>query len=234
MIQYSHNAHLRREDQSIFDYNDVSRDRLAENASEDIERDLMGHGFFKEEGEQLINDFEHATVMLTFEAGPDGDLVVPAGTLIGTFDPADTSFEHGDTLFKTDEELTVPATTKATVAATALSPGRPFNVDADKLVHCRSDLANFASVTNTQPATGGADHQLTRASTYLTMSMTYMDLMRKEDDAFDYKRRLYMSRYKDELKRLVAGGLRIDRNNDGQMDDSEKFGEHGFHRFERG
>lgn len=234
MTQYSHNAHLRREDRSIFDYDDVSRDRLAENAAEDLVRDLQGHGYLKEDGETIIDDFGYATVTLNFTAGPDGDLVVPSGTLIGTFNPDDTRYSTGDTLFVTDMPLTVPAGTSLMMTATASKPGRPYNVDAGELTHCRADLVNFASVTNAAAATGGADHQLTRAATYLTMSMTYMDLVRKEDDSFDYKRQLYMEKYKHELRRLVAAGIRIDRNNDGQMDDQEDAHEHGFHRLERG
>lgn len=240
---YSFDAHLRCEDHEIFSYevNAKSRRRTAQRVAEDIIRDLKGHGYLKRDGEVFVDHFQKATTILTIKA-TDAGVTVPAGTPFGTIDPQDLnpSGGHelslaGDTVFVTQSELILAADATGTVEARAEHSGTPYNVDKDCIRYAHVELSGIASVTNLDVVDGGVDHQLTRAATYLTMSMMYLDYVRGEDDVFDYKRKLYMKMYRDEIKRLVAAGLEVDRDGDGVMSEAEEAaGSFGFHRFERG
>lgn len=227
---FSNDQQLREEDAELFFYSDVAWTRKHVRAAADLVRDLQGHGYFQTSTDSLIDASATATVTLEFEA-IGGVLTVPAGTLVTVEDRSQAGYSNGVVGYVTDDELVVADGMTGTVTATASAEGDVFNVAADTLVHCGSSLANLGGVRNPSAGTGGHDHQLARAAVYRALELIHADLMRNEDDAHDAKRRYFRQAYKDELTRLVASGVAIDRDGDGV---GEKALKHGFHRFERG
>jgi hypothetical protein len=235
---YSNDAQLREEDSALFRKSDQSWIRKHKRAAEDIRRDLKRHGYFPEYDEldifstehELVDDSAKATVELTFTATADGTLSVPKGTRVLTKDPSSTQ-ENGLVAFVTDEVLSVSASNSGTVAATAESFGDVYNVEAGSLEHLEATLTNFDSVTNAAEASGGADHQMTRTAVYRVLELVYMDLMREEGDALDARRKLNAKAYREELERMMAGGIDIDTDGDNDADIEDH---HGFTRFRRG
>lgn len=229
---FSHDAQLREEDAELFFYSDVSWQRRHVRAATDLTRDLQRHGYLEHPRDVILDASQRATVELVFTADVAAELVVPAGTRVRVFE-AGEGYTHGVVSFLTDEALTVPAGSSATVSATAEEVGEVYNVAAGTLAHVDGELASLAAVTNPGPASGGRDHQLTRAAVYRVMELVYTDLCRSEDDAFEYRRKIYRRMYHDELDRLVAAGVDIDRNGDGEVSVGERGLAHGFHRFRR-
>ncbi|MFB6374488.1 MAG: baseplate J/gp47 family protein [Bradymonadaceae bacterium] len=220
--QYSYDAHLREEDAQLFHHDPRSWTRKHVRAADDLRRDLKRHGYLEDDNDQIIDDFAEATVTLEFEADSKGSLTVPKGTPVQRLDPSRRDANHyGDTIFETDEALTVSQGSTDTVQATATAPGEPFNVGADELTHLGPgvSLSHFESVTNPSAATGGADHQLTRAAVYRTLKLVYTDLLSAADDVFNHKRKMYCELYDEELERLVASGLDVDTTGDGESDE---------------
>ena len=207
---YSYDAHLSEEDRELFTFADVSWLRAHRLARQDLERDLLRRGF---DGishpsiDNLLDEFATATVTLSFTAGAGGSLVVPLGATIRTI--ATATQTNGGVEFTTDVALTVGAGLTGTVAATAAAYGEPYNVAIGTLINYSGTApTNFSSVTNLAAASGGHDHQLTRASVYRAMDLVYTDLMRGVDDRFGQQRLVYGLRYKEELERMYAAGLR--------------------------
>lgn len=233
MTQYSYDAQLREEDGELFHYSDVSWTRKHVRAAEDLVRDLKAHGYLQDNDHVILDESAAAAVTLTFTAGAGGDLTVPAGTQVRNLDPDVAGNTHGAVVVSTDADLVVTAGNTGTVAATAEHPGEVYNVDPDTLVYLEDAApTNFSAVTNAAAA-GGLDHQLTRAAVYRVLELIMQDLMRNADDSFEHRRRMYRQAYRDELDRLVASGVRIDANADGEIGEAEKDLEHGFHRFRR-
>jgi hypothetical protein len=231
---FSYDIHLRGEEHDLFDRLDKSHKIKAERAADDVIRDLKGHGYLKRAGESFLDTFERATVELTIVADENG-ATVPAGTPVGSLDPENGFSLVGDAVFVTDAQLVLAADGVGTVMATALFPGRPYNVEPQTLNYAHKTIAGVASITNVDAATGGVDHQFTRAATYATLAMVYMDFLRAEEDVFDHKRRIWLRMYKQEINRLVASGLDVDFDGDGQTSEAEALaGQHGFHRLDRG
>lgn len=232
-MTYSNDTHLAEEDTSLFERVRRALPRKHERAAEDLVRDLRRHGYLECPDDAIVDASAHATVTLTFTA-PEGT-AIPAGTLVRVGDP-DACPEYGAVVFATDAEATV-GVGEATVdvAATAVTSGRPGNVAAGELAYLVADVTGVTAVTNAQAATGGADHQLTRAAVYRVMELAMMDLVRERDDPFDHKRSLYARMYKHELERVMAAGLDIDLDGDGEASQGERdVAGHGFHRFGRG
>lgn len=227
MTLYNHDAHLAEEDEQLFDHHARSWRKKSARAASDLIRDLKRRGYLDDPDHAFLDDFAKATCTVAFAAS-GGQLTVPAGAVVVALDP-----EFGQVLadvpsparlrFTTDEELVVADGQTGTVTATAEHPGTPYNVEAGWLSALEEDApANFASVTNDEPATGGADHQLTRAAVYRAMELVMMDLMREPDDVFDARRRLYAKMYAEEIERLVASGLDVDADGDGQASEGEQ------------
>ena len=234
MTQFSYDAQLREEDGELFHYSDVSWTRKHVRAAEDLLRDLKSHGYLQDATHTILDESAKAAVALKFTADAAGQLTVPAGTKVRNLDLTVDGNDNGVVVFVTDVELVVPAGNTGTVAATAENPGEVYNVAAETLVHLEDAApTNFSAVTNEAAASGGVDHQLTRAAVYRAMELINQDLSRGPDDIFEHRRQLYRRSYKDELDRLVAGGVKIDTNADGSISDAEKDHEHGFHRFRR-
>lgn len=231
-MQYSFDAHLRQEEEQLFFWSDRTWERKHLLAAQDILRDLQRHGYLQEDHHALVDAFASATVTLTFTASATAGVTIPAGTRVRTMDA--TCPENGDTVFVTDAELVLAAGASGDVAATAEHAGAPWNVRAGELAHLEENLAGVESVTNAAAATGGADHQLTRATTYRVLELVFMDLMQEPDDAFDTRRRLHKAAYKEELQRHMAAGLDIDTNADGETSEEERLMHgHGLHRLRR-
>jgi hypothetical protein len=224
-VKFSNDQQLREEDAELFFYSDTGWERKHVRAAEDLIRDLKGHGYLKNVAHGFLDASQAATVTLRFSA-TDGALTVPAGTRVSVADTSAKGYAHGIVTFETDEELVVLDGEEGDVTATALSSGEVFNVAPGTLTFCGS-----LSVTNLDEATGGVDHQLTRAAVYRAMELIHADLMRNLEDAHDAKRKFYRQSYQDELRRIVAAGLDVDADGDGT---GEELLKHGFHRFERG
>lgn len=234
MTQYSYDAQLREEDGELFHYSDVSWTRKHVRAAADLLRDLKAHGYLQDDDHAFLDESTRATVTLQFTASADGDLTVPAGTRVRNLDPDGDGNTNGAVVFSTASNVIVTAGNTGTVDATADQIGEVYNVDAGALAFLEDDApTNFAAVTNTSPASGGVDHQLTRAAVYKTAELINQDLSRGPDDVFEHRRKLYRMSYKDELERLVASGVKIDTDGDGEISECEKDLEHGFHRFRR-
>lgn len=90
---------------------------------------------------------EYATVEVSFTNGTTTDRIVPRGLQL---------INDDDILFATDEELDVPANTVATVAATAVFPGTPGNIEAGTLT-ARDPLPRGMSATNPLAGSGGTN-----------------------------------------------------------------------------
>lgn len=224
-MRFSNDQQLREEDAELFFYSDTGWERKHVRAAEDLIRDLKGHGYLKNVSHGFLDASEKAHVTLRFTA-TDGALSVPAGTRVSVADTSAKGYAHGIVSFETDEELAVLDGEEGDVTATAVSFGEVFNVAPGTLTFCGS-----LTVTNPAEATGGADHQLTRAAVYRAMELIHADLMRNMEDAHDAKRKFYRQSYQDELRRIVAAGLDVDANGDGS---GEELLKHGFHRFQRG
>lgn len=227
-MRYSNDAQLAEEDGQLFAHDDRDYTRKHLRAAEDLRRDLAGHGYFRRAGEQLVDTSARAQVMLRVVAGADG-ATLPAGARVRTW-PAHEQ-QHGDTVFITQAELVLGDEEVGEVLAQADEVGEVYNVAAGALTVLEQLVAGVVSVTNPSAASGGADHQLTRASVYRVMELICFDLTRMRDDAWDHKRLVYQRAYKDELHRLVAAGLQLDTTGDGAVNEPRA---HGFHRFERG
>ena len=94
-----------------------------------------------------------AWVVLRFTStSPDRGVTVPAGTVVATDDGL---------RFATLEEAVVQGT--ADVPAQAAEVGRIYNVDAASLTTMQVNLVGIQSVTNPEPATGGADEESSAA-----------------------------------------------------------------------
>lgn len=232
LVAYSYDTHLRMEDEELFLHSDRSWKRKHHQARQDIVRDLRRHGV-EYGADDLKDDFAYAAVTLTFTATDDGSLVVPEGTLVR--DVASTQHTNGAVEFATDEALTVSAGESDTVIATAVLPGEPGNVEAGVLT-VLSDTApsNFSAVTNALGASGGVDNQLTRACVYRALQMVYMDLMRTTGDAYDTRRVLYQTAYKEEVGRMIAEGLEWEGSVEDITGLSEPKRTRGYKRLERG
>lgn len=230
---FSFDAHLRQEEEQLpYWSNDRTWERKHGLAAQDILRDLQRHGYLQEDHHALVDALASATVTLTFEASAGAGVTIPAGTRVRTMDASCP--ENGDTVFTTDAALVLAAGASADVAATAEHPGAPYNVRTGELEHLVTEIAEVESVTNGAAASGGVDHQLTRATVYRVLEMVMIDLMQVADDTFDARRRLYKAAYKEELDRHMAAGLDIDTNADGASSEEEKLAHgHGFHRFRR-
>ncbi|MDZ7703359.1 MAG: baseplate J/gp47 family protein [Trueperaceae bacterium] len=232
---YSNDAQLREEDSHLFGKSDTAWTRKHIRAAEDIRRDLKRHGYLQEHDDidilevdhKIVDDSAEATVELEFTAESAGQLVVPKGTRVTD----GWAKAHGKIAFVTDEQLTVPAGGSDTVAATAADFGECYNVPAGELTTLDGSLSNFDGVTHPSAASGGADHQLSRAAVYRTLELVYTDLMREEGDSLDARRKLHGRAYMDELERMIAAGIDIDVTGD-NVTDHEQY--HGFHRFRRG
>jgi len=227
MTIYHYDAHLALEDEQLFSHRPrtwLAKIRLA---ALDVLRDIQRHGYLEDPDHQLIDDFEKATTTVAFVASGDGVLTVPAGTEVVALDP-DASIvlealcAAERLVFVTDAELVVPAGQTASVSVTARNPGTPYNVEAGWISACVPELDNLASLSNDTPATGGADHQLTRANVYRTLELAMLDLMREADDAFGTKRRIYAKLYAAEIQRVMAAGVRVDTDADGEQSEGEK------------
>ena len=237
---YNYDAHLSEEDGQLFGHFAKTWRSKSSRAASDLLRDLQGRGYLDEPHHALVDDFEHATVELTFTAGPDGALTVPQGSRVVALDP-----EYGEVLddvssparivFVTDAELTVAAGDTGAVSATAEHPGEPWGVGAGWLTALEVEPGNFASVTNSAATSGGVDHQLTRAATYRALESIYTDLMREADDVWDTKRKVYAKKYTGEIDRLISSGLDVDTDGDGIASEEEQdTHEHGYIRLRRG
>ncbi len=212
MDVYSADVHLRQEDNELFTHKDTPWLRRHRQARQDLDRDLQARGYVDVAG--IVDRSSKATVTLTFLAG-DGDdpLVIPAGTIVRDIPTSEAV--NGVTRFATDEELEVDPEEEGTVTATCLSFGEPGNVEAGTLIYLEgTEPDNFASVTNEDDAVGGADHQLTRAAVYRTLEMVYGDLMRTEEDSFNFKREVAQKAYEAELDRLQSSGLETGASDD--------------------
>jgi len=230
MEQYSNDAQLAEEDGQLFLHDDRDYTRKHLRAASDLRRDLAAHGYFRRESEQLVSWSKRASVSLRFVAGAGG-ATVTAGARVRTKHPDEQL--HGDTVFVTQAQLILGADESGEVEAQAEHVGEVYNVPAGVLNVLEVDDADIVSVTNPEAATGGADDQLTRAAIYRVMELVCMDLMRMKEDAWDHKRMVYHRAYKEELARLVAAGLAIDRDADGVASAQDERRHHGFHRFER-
>ena len=118
------------------------------------------------------------------------------------------------------------------VTLAAVESGEVYN--ATGIDSLEVAIVGVTGIVQPEAATGGKDHQLTRATVYRAMELICADLMRERDDAWDHKRAVYCRQYKDEIKRRVAAGLAVDRDGDGEVSGSEERRHHGFHRLERG
>lgn len=174
MNLFVHTPHLWREDRELFAHEDSAFRMALERATEDVLRDLDRHGV---DTAAVEDAFRRATVELTFTAPGTHGLTIPAGVGVANVDSERSRF--AGVVFKTDFDLVVPASDSRAVRATAVMPGAPANVDAGELVYLTDPATlDIEKVTNLLPATGGADHQLTRAATYRAMELVYLDLMR--------------------------------------------------------
>lgn len=221
MTQYAWNPNLAAHDRQVF-WHDPNHDwqEFHELAADDIMADLLRRGFFDpliDPQPTLVDASEQATVTLKFTAATgEGDLTVPAGTLVYDEDPTKRNVD-GANVFATDEELVVTDGSTGTVDATAVDPGRPQNVAAGELAFAEtavSGLDQFSAVTNEAAATGGVNHQLERAAVYRALALVYQDLTVEEGDPFDYKRKLMQECYDQELTRRIAAGLILDTDGD--------------------
>ena len=97
-------------------------------------------------GEVEVAD-ERGTVILQFVNTSAVEQLIRAGT--------EADDENGIT-FATDEDLTVPAGTIATIGATAVQPGTQANVPFGTLI-LTDDLPEGVTVTNPSAASGGTD-----------------------------------------------------------------------------
>ena len=94
------------------------------------------------------------------------------------------------------------------------------------------DELNEGIITHAQAA-GGRDHQLARATSYRALELIHTDAMRIADDAHAHKRKVYRELYKEELSRLVARGVTLDTDGDGEPGPNAEPLAHGFHRLTR-
>jgi hypothetical protein len=224
--QLSFDAHLRDERHELFHHRDTSYTRAHRRSRDDIVRDIQRHGFDTSQAD-IIDDFAYAETVLEFTATADGDLFVPSGTRVRVQDISLEGQTHGVVVFETNEDATALAGESILVEASAEFPGTPYNVDADALLFPEDTaIENLAEVTNPAPAFGGVDHQLTRAAVYRSLAIVYMDLMRMDDDAFASAFKRYQKAYAEEVKRVVAAGVKMT----GIFEKKT----HGMKRFERG
>ncbi|MEM1350285.1 MAG: baseplate J/gp47 family protein, partial [Myxococcota bacterium] len=164
----------------------ATHEQTLRRATQDLLRDLQGHGYMREAEEQLVDARASATVTLTLTAHADGDVTVPASTPIWR-EIAEVDCP-GVPHVTTDAPVTIPAGGSAQVACTASVWGEPHNLPAGSITH--TDIDGITSVLQAAPAMGGVDHQLARATVYRALELLYADQMRTTDDALDAKRRL--------------------------------------------
>lgn len=246
LVLYANDTHLLRAQGDVFRYEsilDSYEDHLYD-ACEDVLRDLARYGYWEPPSSAWtigdvnpipFDDSVVATVELTFTADAAGELTVPAGTRVRTLDPAGVEVTLGDTIFATDAALVVPAGNTGTVAATAESFGRTYNVRAGKLAYLVSSApANFSAVTNGAAATGGKDHQLTRLVVYRALENIYADLFRLDGDGFHNRMELYREKYREELRRMQAAGIQVDHDGNATESDEEEAERHGYPVLYRG
>ncbi len=202
-------------------------------AERDVLADLLGHGY-EVERYPPVDDSAFATCEVTLTAGPDSPLDIEEGTLAATERELD-----GDRLpFSGAPLFALPAVTIAAgasqaVTATATLKGARANIPASTLDTLAGPLPeNFAGITHAQAA-GGRDHQLARATSYRALELIHTDAMRIADDAHAHKRKVYRELYKEELSRLVARGVTLDTDGDGEPGPNAEPLAHGFHRLTR-
>jgi|SRR5690554_727552 len=225
MNPFAYTAHLWREDRELFAHDDNAFMMALDRATTDVLRDLDRHGV---DTEAVEDAFKRATVELSFTAPAMSGLTIPKGTGVTNADPK--RGKYAGVVFKTDfDQVLMPGET-ATISATAVAPGAPANVGAGELSYlAEPDALTVEAVTNPHAATGGTDHQMTRAATYRAMELVYLDLMRTIDDAFGSRRRVYAKMYREEIDRTIAAGVRMAATVDGAASSKT----HGATRFRR-
>ena len=219
---FSTDAHLRGEDGQLFSHEDRAFDDYHRRAARELTLELTRRGFFPREARPahvLLDEKVKATVALTITATSDGPLVVPAGWEVRDHDPAMAPY-HGYVAFVVDEAVTIPADGTETVSATAMAFGDPYNVRGRTLKYPATDLANLSGVTNILPATGGADHALTRACVYWIMHKLNFEWSHAPDDKCAWKFKEYKRQWMHELDLIISAGLPMDTDGDGEASDS--------------
>lgn len=258
--RYTFDAHLRDRDDMVVKHlvgDPTMVHRAHADAWRDVRLKLKGHGYIDrvvlhegglfdpytldrqaQSAAEPANDFAKATTTVSFTAAATGDLVVPASTRVTDVDPDDPdSVATGARVFLTDVALNVPAGTTATVAATAEHEGEPWNIPSGATLYLEggaSSLANFASSATATAASGGVDHQLTRAATWRALELVYLNLTSHHEDSFDRKRARFAEYYRQEIDDLVSAGIRMEVEVDGVETTEEERLKHGFHRLDRG
>jgi len=205
MNPFVYTAHLWREDRELFAHDDNAFQMALNRATTDVLRDLDRHGV---NTDAVENAFKNATVELSFTAPAMTGLTIPKGTGVTNVDPK--RGKYAGVVFKTDFDQLLMLGETAIIPATAVHPGAPANVGAKELAYlAEPDALTIERVTNPEAATGGSDHQMTRAATYRAMELVYLDLMRTIDDAFGSRRRVYGKMYREEVDRSIAAGVRM-------------------------
>lgn len=260
--QYTYDAHIRDADDMVVRHianNATLLARVHKKAWRDVRQELKANGYIDDIDSiagrggynpstletQIVaqaephNAFDAAELTVQFTAKTTGSLTVPAGTVLSDID-ADDSHQTltGARKFATSSELVVSAGNTGTVAAVAVADGAAFNLPDETalyLVEGDASLPTFSAAAVAATTTAGVDHQLTRAATYRALFLLYLDLVKQEGDAFDYKLKMYRREYEDEIKLLMAGGIHMEIGTaDGVEDEYEEQLRHGFHRFQRG
>lgn len=199
---YSTDAHLGFHDRELFFHLDAPYRIDHRSARRDVERELLRRGF-KDGLDNIEDDSGVAAVTLTFVAETGGGgVTVPAGFQVFSAE------DRTKVVFETDEALVLADGETGEVEATCTQFGEPGNVDIGVLVYFDA-LSGLESVSNEEAATGGLDHQLTKACTFRALCTVYMDLSRGQDDSFEHKRKHYAMAYKEELDLMFAAGLTL-------------------------
>jgi hypothetical protein len=200
---YSTDAHLGFRDRELFEYNDVSYRIDHRSARSDVERELLRRGF-TDGLDNIEDDSAVAEVTLSFTATTGGGgVTIPASFEVYSAE------DRTKVTFVVDSELVLADGATGTVSATCQELGEPGNVAEGVLIYFTT-LTGLASVTNEAAATGGLNHQLTKACTLKALVTVYMDLSRNKEDAYDHKRMLYERLYKEELELMLAAGLTLE------------------------
>lgn len=219
---YSTDAHLRGEDRQLFSHEDRAFDDYHRRAAREITLELTRRGYFPREADPphvILDESAKAAVSLTITATGGGDCDVPAGWEVRDQDPLSVPVK-GYVAFVVDEATTIPSGGTATVAATAVAIGEPYNVGKFSLKYPATTLPNLSGVTNITPATGGKDHALTRACVYWLMHKLWFEWSHDPQDKAAWKFKEYKRQWMHEVDLIISAGLPVDTDGDGEASDS--------------
>jgi len=212
------NVHIAREDRHPFLHEATDKSDEINDAQSDVLLDLRAAGYMQprdsaywalyygtdNERTEVVDDRALATCTVAVTASDDGACTIEAGQVFVV--SADAALpESAQRRFTADSTVVIAAGDTEDVPCTATLFGRHHNVREGALgIGTAPD--NYTACLNAA-ATGGADHQLTRAITFKTLELLFREYARKAGDALDDRRALYHATYKDHIKALIKAGL---------------------------